>query len=320
MVTLALSAIPSPPISTLHLGPLSIHIYALCILAGITVALWLSNRRWIERGGRSGDIGDIAIWAVPFGIVGARLYHVITDPQLYFAAGRDPWKALAIWDGGLGIWGAVAVGALGAWIGARRKGIRLAPLADAIAPGLALAQGIGRLGNWFNQELFGGPTALPWAVHITAATDGSAPGFYHPTFLYELMWDVGVAVVVIWADRRFRLGHGRAFALYVAAYTLGRAWIEWLRVDPANQLLGVRVNDWVALVVFIAAVTYLIVTRTTRRETPTQLYIPRPDTAPGRHTAREEPLAVSAAASSSRRDGSDDARRSVTPVTHPRER
>jgi prolipoprotein diacylglyceryl transferase len=169
------SFIPSPPISALRLGPLTIHMYALAIITGIVVAVWLGDRRWRERGGYRGEVADVAVWAVPFGIVGGRLYHLITDPELYFTHGQDPWRAFAIWDGGLGIWGAVALGALGAWIGCRRHDIRLPPFADAIAPAIALAQGIGRIGNWFNRELFGAPTTLPWAVHITHASDGSPP-------------------------------------------------------------------------------------------------------------------------------------------------
>ena len=268
--------IPSPPASALHLGPLTIHYYALAIITGILVAVWLGNRRWIRRGGRAGEVANIAVWAVPFGILGGRLYHLITDPELYFTRGQDPWRAFAIWDGGLGIWGAVALGAVGAWIGCRRMGIRLAPFADAIAPGIALAQGIGRLGNWFNQELFGAPTTLPWALHITHASDGTPPGFYQPTFLYELIWDLAVAALVIWTDRRYRLGHGRAFALYVATYTLGRAWIEALRVDHVNHILGLRLNDWTSLIIFLAAIGYLIATRRLTREPPDAVHRSQP--------------------------------------------
>jgi prolipoprotein diacylglyceryl transferase len=166
-----------------------------------------------------------------------------------------------VWEGGLGIWGAVALGALGAWIGARRRGIPLPPFADALAPGLAVAQAIGRWGNWFNQELFGRPTELPWALEIDP--EHRPEGFasyetFHPTFLYESLWLLGVAALVVWADRRFRLGHGRAFALYVAAYTVGRGWIEALRIDEANRILGARLNEWTSILVFVAAVTYLV--------------------------------------------------------------
>jgi hypothetical protein len=183
---------------------------------------------------------------------------VITDYELYFSEGRDWVDAFKIWEGGLGIWGAIALGALGAWIGCRRRGIPLPAWADALAPGIALAQATGRWGNWFNQELYGRETTVPWALHITSSTDGRVPGYYHPTFLYESLWCVGVALLVIWADRRFTLGHGRAFALYVATYCVGRFWIEYLRVDEAHHVLGMRLNNWTAIFVFILAVVYFV--------------------------------------------------------------
>ncbi|MEU2081733.1 prolipoprotein diacylglyceryl transferase [Streptomyces albus] len=257
-----LAFIPSPSASEIHLGPLPLRGYALCIILGVFVAVWLGGRRWVARGGQPGTVADIAVWAVPFGLVGGRLYHVVTDYQLYFGEGRDPVDALRIWDGGLGIWGAIALGALGAWIGCRRRGIALPAYADAVAPGIVLAQALGRWGNWFNQELFGRPTDLPWALKIDPAhrpVDTPDVGTYHPTFLYESLWCVGVALLVIWADRRFKLGHGRAFALYVAAYTVGRFWIEYMRVDDAHHVLGMRLNNWTAIVVFLAAVAYIVV-------------------------------------------------------------
>ncbi|WP_405538196.1 prolipoprotein diacylglyceryl transferase [Streptomyces sp. NBC_00075] len=250
--------IPSPSRGVLHLGPIPLRGYAFCIIIGVFVAVWLGNKRWLARGGRPGTVADIAVWAVPFGLVGGRLYHVITDYELYFSEGRDWVDAFKIWEGGLGIWGAIALGALGAWIGCRRRGIPLPAWADALAPGIALAQAIGRWGNWFNQELYGRETTVPWAVHITSSTDGRVPGYYHPTFLYESLWCVGVALLVIWADRRFTLGHGRAFALYVASYCVGRFWIEYLRVDEAHHILGMRLNNWTAIVVFVLAVVYFV--------------------------------------------------------------
>jgi prolipoprotein diacylglyceryl transferase len=186
---------------------------------------------------------------------------VITDYELYFTAGQDPVAALYVWQGGLGIWGAIALGGVGAYIGCRRAGIRFPPLADALAPGIAVAQAVGRWGNWFNQELFGRPTTLPWALEIDPQNRPEGYEQYstfHPTYLYEFIWDLGVAGVVIWADRRFRLGHGRAFALYVAAYTLGRGWIEYLRIDTANHIAGLRLNVWTSIIVFLLAVAYLI--------------------------------------------------------------
>ncbi|MCV7355372.1 prolipoprotein diacylglyceryl transferase [Mycolicibacterium fluoranthenivorans] len=255
-----LASLPSPSQGVWHLGPIPIRAYALCIIAGIVVAIWLTQRRWKARGGDPDDVMDIAMWAVPFGIVGGRLYHVITDPELYFLPGRDPIKAFYIWDGGLGIWGAVALGAVGAWIGCRRKGINLLDFGDALAPGLVLAQAIGRWGNYFNQELYGRPTTLPWALQIDPAhrpLDTPTIGLYHPTFLYESLWNVAVAVLLLWVDRRFTVSRGKLFALYVAAYTLGRGAIEALRVDHANHFLGLRLNDWTSLIVFLAAMTVL---------------------------------------------------------------
>ncbi|WP_346134074.1 prolipoprotein diacylglyceryl transferase [Streptomyces carpaticus] len=251
-----LASIPSPGTSEVHLGPLPLRGYALCIIIGVFVAIWLGGKRWVARGGQPGTVADIAVWAVPFGLIGARLYHVITDYQLYFGDGRDPVNAFKIWDGGIGIWGAIAGGAVGAWIACRRRGIPLPAFADAVAPGIAFAQAIGRWGNWFNQELYGKPTDLPWALEIDNGIDS---GTFHPTFLYESLWCVGVGVLVIWADRRFKLGHGRAFALYVAAYTAGRFWTEYLRIDEAHQVLGLRLNNWTSIVVFLAAVAYLVI-------------------------------------------------------------
>ena len=263
------ASFPSPPGSVLHVGPLPLRAYALCIIAGIVVAVVIGDRRLQERGGRKGAVADIATWAVPFGLVGARIYHVLTNPELYWGDPSKPGQgdggivsAIEIWHGGLGIWGAIAGGAVGAWVGARRQDVRFADLADALAPGLALAQAVGRWGNYFNQELYGRRTDLPWAVRIDAehSPDGQ-PGTFHPTFLYESLWDIGVALLVIWADRRWRLNRGRAFALYAAAYTAGRFWIEALRVDEAHKFLGLRLNDWTSIVVFVAAAAYLVLRR-----------------------------------------------------------
>ncbi|MFE5301762.1 prolipoprotein diacylglyceryl transferase [Streptomyces sp. NPDC056632] len=258
-----LAYIPSPSTGVIHLGPIPLRGYAFCIIIGVFVAVWLGNKRWIARGGTAGTVADIAVWAVPFGLVGGRLYHVITDYQLYFSEGENWVDAFKIWEGGLGIWGAIALGAVGAWIGCRRRGIPLPAYADAIAPGIVLAQAVGRWGNWFNQELYGKPTDLPWALKITAGANREA-GLYHPTFLYESLWCVGVALLVIWADRRFTLGHGRAFALYVAAYCAGRGWIEYMRVDEAHHVLGLRLNVWTAIVVGLLAVVYMVISAKVR--------------------------------------------------------
>jgi prolipoprotein diacylglyceryl transferase len=225
----------------------------MCILAGIVLAVWITQRRLNPRGGKPGQALDVAVWAVPFGIVGGRIYHVITDPELYFAAGRNPWNAFAIWNGGLGIWGAVALGIVGAWIGCRRHGVRLLDYADAAAPGIILAQAIGRWGNYFNQELFGGPTSLPWGLEISPAN--RPPGYtqyatFQPTFLYESLWCVLVALALVQIDRRSTLARGQTFALYGMLYTIGRGLIELLRTDHANHILGLRLNVWTSVIVF----------------------------------------------------------------------
>ena len=255
--------IPSPSQGVWNLGPIPVRAYALLIVAGIIIAVWFGGKRYVARGGRPGTITDIAIWAVPFGIIGGRLYHVVTDNQLYFGPdGKGLAAAFRIWDGGLGIWGAVALGALGAWIGARRAGVALPPVADAIAPAIALAQAIGRLGNYFNQELFGKPTTVPWAleidpVHRPAGYEQFAT--FQPTFLYESLWLIAMVLVLVWADKRFRMGHGRVFALYVLLYCIGRFWIESLRIDDAHHFLGLRLNDWTSILVGLGALIYLLV-------------------------------------------------------------
>jgi prolipoprotein diacylglyceryl transferase len=257
-------SIPSPGEGVWHLGPLPIRAYALAIILGVVVAVWFGERRWVARGGQSGEVGDIALWAVPAGLVGARIYHVATDHNLYFGAGKNAWDALAVWHGGLGIWGAIAGGAFGAWLGCRHYGIKMLPLMDALAPSLLLAQALGRWGNYFNQELFGRPTSKPWGLEIDAAH--RPPGYekfttFHPTFLYECVWNLGVVAVLLWLDRRLRLGFGRAFAVYVMGYCLGRLWIEHLRVDTIelNDVLGLRWGEWMAIGLFVGALVYFVV-------------------------------------------------------------
>lgn len=266
------AALPSPSTAVWQLGPVPIRAYALCIIAGIVLACWVTERRLRQRGVAPGAVLDIAVWAVPAGIIGARIYHVITSPEKYFGAGGDPMKAFAIWEGGLGIWGAVAGGALGAFIAARQLGIPFGVVADALAPGLPLAQAVGRLGNWFNNELFGGRTTLPWGLEIHRMDPDSPghalrddagqpilePGLYQPTFLYEALWNLGVVALVLLLDRRLKLGRGRAFALYVMGYTAGRFWIELMRTDEANQILGVRLNVWTAALVFLGGLIYFV--------------------------------------------------------------
>jgi prolipoprotein diacylglyceryl transferase len=271
------ATIPSPSQGVWHLGPVPIRAYALCIIAGIVLAIVIGERRWVARGGKAGEMQDVAIWAVPFGLVGGRLYHGITDNDHYFGHDKNPVAALYVWRGGLGIWGAVALGALGVWLVCRRKGIRFAPVLDALAPGVLVAQALGRWGNYFNQELFGRPTDLPWGLQIDLAhrPDGYLQyATFHPTFLYECLWDLAAFAFVIWADRRFRLGHGQVMALYVMAYCAGRAWIEDLRIDTVqlNDVLGLRLNVWTSIVLFLAALAYFVISRRRHREREPVVY------------------------------------------------
>ncbi|TNU77026.1 prolipoprotein diacylglyceryl transferase [Miniimonas arenae] len=258
--------IPSPSQGVWYLGPFPLRAYAIAILIGGFLAYRILVRRYAARGGPAEEVPDVVVWAVVFGIIGARLYHVVTSPAAYFGPDGDLVRILYIWQGGLGIWGAISLGAVGAWIGLRRAGLRFAPFADALAPGLLVAQAVGRLGNWFNQELFGSPTTLPWGLRVDDAV-ARAAGFpagtlFHPTFLYELLWNLAAAAFLVWLDRRFRLGHGRVFWLYVMLYTAGRGWIEMLRVDDAQHVLGLRLNVWTAIIVFTTAlVAFLVTTR-----------------------------------------------------------
>lgn len=263
---MTLAFLPSPSRGVLHLGPFPLRAYAFCIILGVLVAVVVGDRRFVGRGGRPGVVADVATIAVPFGLVGARLYHVVTTWSLY---SHDLVRILYVWKGGLGIPGGVAGGVLAGVLVCRRRGISAGALADAIAPGVVLGQAVGRFGNYFNQELYGRPTTLPWGLEIDPAhrppryPDAAT---FQPTFLYESIWDVGVALVVIWADRRWRLSHGRAFALYLALYAVGRGWIEALRVDEANTFLGIRLNDYVMAVVLVGAVSYLVARRGAPRE------------------------------------------------------
>jgi prolipoprotein diacylglyceryl transferase len=277
-----LASIPSPSTAVWHLDlgfvTIPLRAYALCIIAGIVVACIVTDRRMRSRGAPPWAVLDIAMWAVPFGIIGARIYHVISSPDDYFGHGMDGFaKAFKIWEGGLGIWGAVAGGAVGAWLGCRQLGIKFSFVADCIAVGLPLAQAVGRLGNWFNNELYGGQTSAPWGLQVHQMSTGGPgeppvgqalvgpdgepllrEGLYHPTFLYELVWNLGVAALVYWLDKRFKFGRGRAFAVYVMAYTTGRVWIEAMRTDPAEVILGQRINVWVSILVFLGALAYFL--------------------------------------------------------------
>ena len=280
-----LAAIPSPSWSGFSLGPLTIHAYALCILLGIVLALWVTNRRWQARGGSEDDLWNIAVWAIPAGIIGGRIYHVISTPDPYFGPGGDPVAALYIWNGGLGIWGAVALGVLTVYFVCRHYGIRFTAFLDAAAPGLILAQAVGRWGNWFNQELFGAPTTVPWGLEIDREINGApnpnwpdaalpADTLFHPTFLYESIWNLAGFVLLLWAGRRFALGHGQVFFLYICYYTAGRVWIEALRIDTAELILGVRLNVWVSILVFALGAVLFVLSRRRHRTPEESVYTP----------------------------------------------
>ena len=254
-------SIPTPSVSSFSVGPLTVHFYALCIIAGIVIAIFLGDRRYRRAGGGENVVADVAIAAVPAGIIGGRLYHLITSPDAYFGSHGHPLDAFKIWNGGLGIWGAVALGTLVAWWQyerLRRRGrqglLSFAAFADALAPGLLFAQAVGRFGNWFNGELFGRPTTLPWALKIPLAL--RPPGYesyqtFHPTFLYEALWCTIVAIVLMSLEHKFK--PGQSFLFYIAAYCVGRFFIESLRIDTAHTIAGLRVNVWVSVFVAIGA-------------------------------------------------------------------
>lgn len=272
---MTLAYIPSPTISQFSIGPVTIHIYALCILMGIVLAVWITTTRWKKLGGNFDQVLDITLVSVPAGIIGARLYHIITTPERFFGPDGDWAEMFRIWNGGLGIWGGVLFGALAAWAWCRHKHYPMALLADAIAPGLLVAQAVGRLGNWFNQELYGAPTTLPWGLKLNM--EGTAIGhseqcydgatcpsgtLFQPTFLYEMIWNlIGAAIIVYIGSKAMKkLKAGSLFAVYIMWYTLGRTWIESLRIDYAHEFLGVRINVWVSMAVFVlGAVSFIVV-------------------------------------------------------------
>ena len=272
--------IPSPSLSSFSVGPLTIHFYALCIITGIAAAIWIGRKRYANQGGNPDDVSEVAIWAVPFGIIGGRIYHVITSPAQYFGANGNPVDALRIWEGGLGIWGAISLGAAGAYLYFRthKTTLNFRQLLDSLAPGVVVAQAIGRIGNYFNQEVFGKPTELPWGLEIDPVNrpDGfESYATFHPTFLYELLWCLVVAVLLIKLPgflKQITSKQGDVFALYILGYTLGRVWIESLRIDEANLILGLRLNIWVSLIVLITASAYLIASK--RRGNTKENHIP----------------------------------------------
>lgn len=281
-------SIPSPPLAwaSFQLGPLTIHTYALCILAGIIAAVLITSSRLHRRGAPRGVVIDILIWAVPLGLVGARLYHVFTHNGDYFYPGANLWNVFAIWDGGNALYGSLLGGAVGALIGCRRAGIRFWSFADALAPGLLVAQSLGRFGNYFNHELFGLPTTLPWGLQIESTNPKFPPGLpagtlFHPLFLYEIIWNlVGVAIILI-LERRLSLRWGRAFAIYLIWYGIGRSWLEAIRVDPTSDgFLGIPANDWASFTAIAAGIVLFVVQTRRHPSTELSLYLPGHETRP----------------------------------------
>ena len=274
-----LNSIPSPDVSSFELGPIRVHFYALFILIGIALAIWIGSRRFKQRGGQAGMILDIALWAVPFGIVGGRIFHVLTHWDYYFYAGADLTKVFAVWEGGLAIFGALILGSVGAFIGARTAGIKFLAFADAIAPGVLVAQAIGRIGNYFNNELFGLPTTLPWGLEISTANPAYPAGLpagvlFHPTFLYELIWNLMGFAVLIWLDRKLKLRWGQMFAAYLITYSIGRAFIESIRIDPSEIFFGLRTNVWSAIFTIAIGLALLVWSRRKHRQEETSVYLP----------------------------------------------
>ena len=292
-----ITGLPSPEISFIDLGPVRIHFYALFILLGIVVATTLADLKLHRRGAERGSMLDIALWAVPFGILGGRFFHVITHPDDYFYEGADLLATLRIWEGGLAIYGAISIGAVGAYIGARQLGIRFLTVADAVAPGILIAQGIGRLGNYFNQELFGLPTELPWGLQIPSTNRAYPNGLpdgllFHPTFLYEMIWNLTGAALILILAARLNLQWGKVFALYLIVYSTGRIWIESIRIDPSEIILGLRVNIWSALIGLTLGILIFLVQKRRHPGLEPLIWMP------GREPAVEgtnEPLAVDSA-------------------------
>ncbi|MEY2915525.1 MAG: hypothetical protein RL530_852 [Actinomycetota bacterium] len=274
-----LASIPSPTINDFQVGPFQIRFYALFIILGIILAIIVSAQRMKARGAKAGVAVDIAIWAVPFGIIGGRLFHVATHLNDYVGAGKNPASILYVWEGGLAIYGALLFGAVGAWLGARTSGIKLLAYGDILVPGLLLAQAIGRWGNYFNSELYGTPTTLPWGLQIDSTnaawpTGLPADTLMHPTFLYESLWSLAGVGLLLWIEKRFRLQWGKLLAAYLVFYSAGRAWIEPLRIDPANVFLGIRTNEWSALLGILLGVILFIVQTRKHPGIETSIYLP----------------------------------------------
>ena len=258
------TSIPSPTIQFFEVGPLRIHIYALCILLGIALATWITDTRLSRRGAERGVVLDIILWAVPLGIIGARFYHVFTHPADYFYDGADLMRVFYIWEGGNAIFGSLLGGAVGAWIGCKQTGIRFWSFADALAPAMLIAQATGRLGNYFNHELFGQPTTLPWGLEIESSNPAFPAGLpegtlFHPMFLYEILWNVLGALIIIGLERKVYLRWGKAFGVYLIWYGLGRSVFETYRLDPSETFLSIRTNVWGALAAVVIGIAIILI-------------------------------------------------------------
>jgi prolipoprotein diacylglyceryl transferase len=301
-----LASIPSPDINSVQLGTFTVYFYALFILSGIIAAVILTSRRLTRRGGQPGIVYDIALWTVPFGIVGGRFYHVFTHPNDYFFSGADLWKIFYVWEGGLAIFGAILFGGLGAFIACRRAGLRFLSFADALAPGMLLAQALGRLGNYFNQELYGASTTLPWGLQIDPMMSSAFPAgmpagtLFHPLFLYEMLWNLAGVIVILLAERRFNLRWGKALGLYLIIYGTGRSWMESLRIDPTEFLLyGVKINIVTAALVALIGVALIVVQSRRHPEMEASPYLPdrewSPESMPvGQHSGGADGLGAAA--------------------------
>ncbi|CAH0179067.1 MULTISPECIES: prolipoprotein diacylglyceryl transferase [unclassified Microbacterium] len=288
-----LASIPSPSISYIDLGPLRIHFYALCIVAGIIVAVFLTNARLTRRGAEKWVVIDICLLAVPLAIIVARIYHVVTHLGFYFGPGSNPWNITqpgsvwAIWEGGIAIYGALIGGAVGAYLGCKWTGIRFWTFADALAPGLIIAQAMGRFGNWFNQELFGQPTDLPWGLEIAPGNSAIPVGLpagtlFQPTFLYEVIWNLLGAAVILWVGKKFTLQWGKQFAIYLIWYSAGRTVWESIRIDPSDIILGLRTNVWAAIFgVVLGLVIFVVQSRRHHGLEPSPYAPGRESKAPG---------------------------------------
>jgi prolipoprotein diacylglyceryl transferase len=272
-------SIPSPDWSYFDLGPFRIHAYALCILAGIIAATIMTSRRLTKRGAEPGVVLDIILWAVPLGIIGARAYHVFTHPGDYFYDGADLLRTLYIWEGGNAIFGSLIGGGIGAYIGCRLTGIRFWSFADALAPGMLLAQAMGRLGNWFNHELFGLPTTLPWGLQIESDNPAFPVGLpagtlFHPTFLYEIIWNLVGVAVILFLERKLNLRWGKAFGVYLVWYGIGRSFFESIRVDPSEIFFGIRTNVWASFAAILIGIAIILVQRKRHPGAELSPYVP----------------------------------------------